>query len=597
MYKTNMPVAVTNFSQHNLDSQHVTTADFMTFNVSKIMELAPNQTIDVKHSLFARLDAMPVPTFGRGKIHSRAFFVPFRTLTPIWNDMINDTPHVFDDGIESVTNVPVINMFNIVLLFVNNSELVSEATESDYDIKYVSYLVNSDTINDTRYRKFTPFGRNIYKLLRSLGYGFTFSSNFANTYDSALPLLAALRVYLDYYFPAAYENDSESSFIKSLFTYNGADVMRVGAFSQDDLIRIFRVLNRVCYDDDFFTSAWDYPDAPNNSSYSGFSINDIINDNSVDEERVVFGNGTEYGTDQGAKIVNVNNGAITSISQYSLDSLKALTDYLKRNQIVGSRNIDRYLARFGIKLQDEKLNRCEYIGDFTQDLTFGDVTSTADTDGAQLGSYAGKGLSFGQGHYSYQAYEFGFFVIISTIVPDSQYFEGVARHTMHLSKLDFFTPEFDNLGTQALSCREVYSPLDGSEVPGTLDYKEKIFGFVPRYAEYKTPYSQVTGDFTVRSLATGADSWTLFRSVKPFIDNVGGLANFVHDYQFVVGFDSSQFNRIFYNVDDSADHFRIIHDFNISSRFPGKSLYDTYDFKDEDKAKKVNMEVSGSTLN
>lgn len=584
--KTKQPTAITSFTNLDLSSQHVTTADFMQLNIAKCMEVVPDQSVKIEMETFARLDPLPVPTFGRAKIHNRAYFVPFRTIWRPWNSFINDVPYIARDQYGIPPSVPTINNQAITELF--RDDLFSTLSKGAYDFRYTVYgnTGNEETETAHAYRNFTSFGRYAYKIMRSLGYAPDFTNR--RHYVSALPLLSFIRVYVDFFYPSQYNMNSDCAFLQELLTDDRFDSSSSMTFSFDVLKRIFIITYNITYDNDYFTSAWDYPDAPNHGLASDITIRDIDTGTADVSYNV---EGGEYNSPTLA--TRSDGGGQNKISQYALNALRSLTDYMKRNQIAGSRIIDRFFARFGIKLVPEKLNRCVYLGEITQDLQFGDVTSMADTEGATLGTYAGRGVSFGQGNFSYESDEYGMIIIISTIVPFVQYYQGQQRLVQHIDKLDFWTPEFDNLGTQAIGANEVYVPMDGV-IP--VNYSNQVFGFAPRYAEYKVPYSQITGDFLLGSRNVGKDAWTLFRDITPIVDSVG-IDGLVHNPDFVTSSDSAQYNRIFQINDDSLEHIYVIHNFNISSRAPFKSLYDTYEFESEGKADKVTIDVNGDTHN
>lgn len=301
---------------------------------------------------------------------------------------------------------------------------------------------------------------------------------------------------------------------------------------------------------------------------------------------------------------NGNYQAIaTPISQYLLNSLRALTDYMKRHQLVGSKAADRYLARFGKALAAEKINRSVYLGAHMQDIQIGDIMSTADSDGAQLGAYAGKGMSYGNGGFEYDTDEYGLFIVLSSLVPAVGYFQGIDRNVQHVSKLDFWTPEFDSLGSQAVGAMELYVPTHFGNSYVGLD--SQVFGYLPTYYEYKVKNDKVTGNFRVNSINgshplsdsgfNAANSWYLMR----VFDNTDYTAadEIVHGPAFVDGkSDFSQYKRIFYDVKASSpDNFTVIHNFEIASFAPMKSLFDSYEF--EDKGKKVTEDVNGVKMN
>lgn len=592
--KTLVPTAVNSRTNIPLTPQHVTTADFMQFNVSLAIELAAESSIEVSHTLFTRLEPLAVPTFGRAMIKNKAFFVPFRTVFPAWNDFINDVPHVYDNGVPNlVSTVPTFSYSAIWALFMN----------PDCSTQVQTADLGADFSN----RRFTDFGRWCYKILISLGYKFplALNSEYVDTY-SAMPLLCLGRVFCDWFYPPQYANDTESAWLLSLFTNNTLGFTPFTS-SNGALLRLLKIIYRLAYSPDYFTSAWDNPNGPNTGLNSTITIPDINGDD-FESGSIASVSNNAFGSNNTAGATSVDNGGVGTISQYLLTALRSLTDYMKRHQIAGARSLDRYLSRWGVRLSSEKLNRSVFVHGYEQPIQFGDVVSTADTEGSPLGSFAGKGMSYRDNSPFVidSNGEFGFAFIITTIVPEIEYYQGINRHARHLSKLDFFTPEFDNLGVQALSSTEVYIPLGKSgddflTHSGSLgSYAQQVFGFVPRYAEYKVPFSILSGDYVCDSVNTGKDSWTLFRDLSHLFT---GSNDVVHSYDFITSSDASQFKRIFYRSDandetlDDADHFNIIHDFNIRLSFPGKSLYDTYEFKDEDKSRKESMDINGTVMN
>lgn len=569
--KTRIAVASNKRSNMDLTAPHLTTTDWYQFTVAKAMELVPNQKIDVRHELFTRLEPLAVPTFGRGQFRNYAFWVPFRVVFPAWNDFITDSPHTFDTGISGmVRSTPLLsNSVLLEYLTGNGNSLVTDVQDSAYDFNFVN--------SEAKY-VFTSRGRYIYKLLRSLGYAPIFDRNCTKKY-SALPLLCLAKIYADWFWPAQYANLQSVAQINALFTKNSVSAYELTRY---DLSTIFDCLSYITYNQSYLTSAWDNPSAPNNLGTSYFEIDDLTNENiQVKNDNV------------NAWLSPDNTGGFT---QYALTALRSLSDYLKRHQLVGSRSIDRYLARFGIKLSSEKTMRSVLIDKYFQDIQFGDVTSTASTDGASLGDFAGKGLSFGDGSYTVDSNgEYGMFIVVTLACPAVDYYQGMNRQVMHTTKLDFFTPEFDALGTQAISSAEAYVPMVDNIVEGNELY-DSVFGFTPRYAEYKVPYAMLTGDYALGSRNVGKDSWYLFRDLKPLSELNPG-SPLVHDLDFALTTDSAQYDRIFNNTDSTNDHFNVIHMFYIDSSMPASSLYDTYQFMDDDKSEHVSMDVNGTTLN
>ena len=569
----------------DLSSQHISTANFMQYNVAWTKELVPKEKISVNMQTFTRMDPLPVPTFGRAAINNRAFFVPFRTIFPAWNDFITDTRHSFNlagslaGSSQLVTKVPVIKNSTLVNLFFDaTNELAEQISTAPTAAASADFVLGG-----TSY-KFTALGRQFYKQLCSLGYAINWSQGDVTEY-SALPLIALCKVYTDWYWPSAYQDDARLARMEAMYNFNSvtsATSTYSYQLTETVLKDIVAVLARgVNYDSDYFVSAWDNPLNPNSGNFSNIELTDITNSNT--NTKIIAGDDAPQLTASSAN----------PLTQYGLTALRALTDYMKRHQLVGAKALDRYLARFGVNLPAEKMNRSVYLGSQSQPIQIGDVTSTASTDYANLGNYAGKGMSYGDGNFEFETDEYGIMIIISSIVPKVGYYQGVDRNVMHVSKLDYYTPEFDNLGTQPITKNELWVTSNDSFVGNTYLGTE-VFGFTPRYAEYKVGHDRLTGDFRAKqgSIGIASPSWHLMREIE-----VSNSADIVHGVGFVRGLDADQYSRIFYNDDliENVDKFKVIYDFNVTSFSPMKSMFDTYDF--EDKGKTVVEDVNGVKMN
>lgn len=631
---TKVNTAITENTKMDLGHSHITTTDFMQLQPVYMKEMVPGEKIDINMESFARLNPLPVPTFGRASMRNRAFFVPFRTIFRGWNDFITDSVHIASDGQGNNTilsTVPTISSVALADVFRNSIG----TTSTDAAGLYPSPSLTTYDVSWTgagSYYDFTVQGRQWIKLIESLGYKVDWDASSSNIqYFSALPFLALARIYCDYYFPQTYTNLYLYDALLSMCNYD------VNAGPLQMTAAQLRVLLTVCsfvqYDSDYFVSAFDLPNQPNAGTYSDFKL---VNLDTVERARGILSNTTgEYiysepgyvsnnsgSTAIGNRIGGANapfitpyvsgaaasngnyQGMVTPISEYLLHSLHALTDYMKRHQLAGSKNFERYLARFGKAIPAEKLNRSLYLGGAYQNIQIGDIMSTADTvasgSGSQLGAFAGKGMSYGNGHFTCNTDEFGYIFILSSIVPSTGYFQGIDRQVMRTSKLQFWTPEFDSLGTQPITAAELFIPQIASQMTG--DPYEQIFGFTPRYADYKVSHDQLTGNFRLLSLNGGstinaANSWHLMRTFDSTDSFAGAYTNVVHNPNFLTGVsDCSQYKRIFYDKDpDAPDNMTVIHNFEIASYAPMKALYDTYEF--EDKGKQVTLEVNGVKMN
>lgn len=568
-----IPTAIDSRNTFDLSCDHVTTMSFLESKITYCKEVMPGESTEINVESFSRLSALAVPTFGRMNIVHRAFFVPFRTVFKNWNAFITNS---FVQG-QVVSNVPTITNRQLSnLLKENYSISAGEGEQPDY------YYYTGTTNQAMR---FTDSGRSAYDILVSLGYKLTFN-NLDSTHVSFLPLLCYAKAMRDWII-----NENFNQFIVNRIDYYIDNINElVNGGKEQNLNQFFDILitNVVSYEQDYFTSACVYPNGPNGS----------INVDSL----YIQNNNPNFSENDYANIsVDYNNDAFvssetdisipTTFNQFALDALKHVSDYLKRHQLVGSKIIDRYLAHYGKKLNPAVLNRSIYLGKSIVPIQVGDVMSTADTDGAVLGDYAGRGLGYGSNSsFSIKdSDEFGYIIVISQVVPKIGYVEGVDRSVLHISPQDFFTPEFDSLGYQAIARKELYVSNNG-QTNGVYDTEfDSIFGYSPRYGEYKVGRDKLSGNYLFPSSSAGEDSWYLFR--KMYADDM-------QDYQeinehFVNAFyDREQYGRIFNGWSSIAQPFRCIFHFDVKASLPATKLFDNYEWHEHGKV--IDSTINGS---
>ena len=257
--KFKVKVGIDTNTKQDMDCQHITTADFMQLNPVYVKEMVPGERLVVTQETFTRLAPMPVPTFGRANVHNRGFFVPYRTIFKGWNDFITDTKHVGADGTNGfLSSVPYMTLGDLVTAFLWKSDnshfdFLDKAvaledgdetvTTEGYWVDPVSGsifdLVLDTDLNNTVAAAYgildpglsTPGhvavllnakGRQMKKVLESLGYKFNGSVDYANEVVSALPLLAFLKVYMDWYYPAQYYDDVTSVVLRGILDMDTA---------------------------------------------------------------------------------------------------------------------------------------------------------------------------------------------------------------------------------------------------------------------------------------------------------------------------------------------------------------------------------------
>lgn len=196
-------------------------------------------------------------------------------------------------------------------------------------------------------------------------------------------------------------------------------------------------------------------------------------------------------TPSGNGYLSLNSGADMGISVEDLRTANALQRWLERNAIGGGRYVEQILSHFGVRVPDYRLDRPEFIQGHRVVISSSKVAQTSETQETPLGTLGGEGSGSGSSRLStYHVKEHGCFIRLMCILPDAVYSQGVPRRALKFDKLDYFFPEFENLGEQEIYNAELY-------VSGNTDDLSE-FGYGPRYYEYKDRVNEVHGEFRTR---------------------------------------------------------------------------------------------------
>lgn len=659
--KVRIPLPIGEKNVFDESTKSITTSDFFKLKPIYIKEVLPGEDVDIDVTSLTRLAALQKPMYGDVKINLKSFFVPMRVVFPRWNDFISNT-----NGDNSVvTHVPTFSnkdiltmMFQahspefnaytsgtsipyVVSQWVTGEDLTSAATTSDHVLttKYDFYLPIKRTDDSDNYHTygfaFTALGRRFYDILLGLGYNINFFNFNDSNYEdkdqvySAMPLMSYCKIYSDWFTNSQYgvTINTMQATLNTMANENAVTTAQLEVLAN--------LITYVTYDRDMFVSAFDEPTSPNDSKgaldniqflditqkdyYNDKSIPTTSDVNYVDTSGYVSGSLTPQ-----LNLVSQSSGDELSITQYSMDILRKITNYVRRNQIAGVRALDRYYARYGYQLSSEKLVRSQLLESFNMSVDIADVMSTADTvsdsNGMQLGSYAGQGIAGGDNmHIRYNSDgEFGFLIITMNVMPYVKYFEGLQPHCSHIYVSEFYTPEFDGLGADIIPQKYLFNnvilpsgltfPTDvqGQYVPKIPQTDKQAvsnydpngtYGFLPRYYDKKTnPYAIVSGDFRFESRNTGLDAWHLLRKVNTKFMND---TQWQHSETFTNGTaDREQYDRIFQDATGYYDNFITVFNFRVKSYKPVKRMFDDWvlDENDSEHHREVSINEGGTSV-
>lgn len=163
-----------------------------------------------------------------------------------------------------------------------------------------------------------------------------------------------------------------------------------------------------------------------------------------------------------------------------------LQEWLEKMARGGSRYYEMIKNIFGVTPSDARLQRPEYITGVKTPVIISEVLNTAG-DALPQGNMSGHGVSIGEGNVGrFRAEEHGWIIGILSVMPKPMYMTNIPKAFLKLDPLDYYWPQFANIGEQAIQIQELFAY--GATPTET-------FGYAPRYAEYKHMANRVAGDF------------------------------------------------------------------------------------------------------
>jgi len=206
----------------------------------------------------------------------------------------------------------------------------------------------------------------------------------------------------------------------------------------------------------------------------------------------------QQGTGSNLQFPNIR-ADLTQASAITLNALReaaALQRMQEARARYGSR-YPEYLRYMGVRYSDARLQRPEFLGGGRDVIQFSEVLQTGPgTD--PVGDLKGHGISGMRSRRWRRTFEeHGFMFTFIVVRPKSIYADGLERPWNRRFKEDFWQPELQFIGQQAILNKEV----DFSHAT-----PEGVFGYQDRYDDYRSAWSRIAGDFR-----TTLDFWHFAR--------------------------------------------------------------------------------------
>jgi hypothetical protein len=462
MVETNRPSS----NEFNLTHDRKFSTKFGQLTPIMVMDCVPGDSVKLSGNAMVRLAPLIAPIMHRIDVTIHYFFVPHRIVMQDWEKFITGGEDGEDNTIWSY----------------------GEYDPAEYDAgdlpDYMGLPVETDFVGSS-----------------------------GNTFNvSALPFLSYQKIWNEYY----RDQNLQTAVL---------DETTSGEIDGTDWEEITTMRNRA-WRHDYFTSALPFtqkgPEAmlplgttapvvakndalgpPDMLQYLRLVSNENIDPNAdltSDANGWLTGNSTSYLDLGDSHYADLSSAASASIND--LRRAIHLQVWLERNARGGSRYTESIAVHFGVQSSDKRLNRPEFIGGMRSPVKVSEVlqTSNNDTQETPQGNMAGHAISVGGGKkYKYFCEEHGYIIGLMSVMPEPAYQQGIPRHFSRDDKFDYYWPEFAHIGEQPIYGREV-------AITNSSSYNNGVFGYTPRYAEYKYMMNTVHGDFK-----TTMDFWHLGR--------------------------------------------------------------------------------------
>jgi len=430
-----------------------------------VQDVIPGDKFRVNTEIMMRLAPLTAPLMHRVNVYTHFFFVPNRLVWDKWEDFITGGRLGTDTSVPPTMEVRAEDVQSIL------------APGSLGDFMGVPSYTNTDTVDESI--KF-----------------------------SALPFRAYALIYNEYY------RDQNLSAPMDILKTSSGNVNT----SNTSVAAMLQLRDR-CWERDYFTSAlpWTQRGNPVTIPMSGSAPvvlsdvsdkaglikkingddaptqNDLYTASSAqpDGTRMTVAGTNEYVKYDPNGTLEADLSAATASTINDLRAAFQLQKWLERNARAGSRYVEQILAHFGVVSSDARLQRPEYLGGGKSPVVISEVLQTSETtEGSAQGTMAGHGISVQNSHsFSKRFEEHGYIIGIMSVLPRTAYQQGMPRHLSRMDKLEYFWPEFANLGEQEVKNKEIYHDLAFGNT------NEDTFGYQSRYAEYRYCPSSVHGDF------------------------------------------------------------------------------------------------------
>ena len=540
----------------NTDFDNNTTMDFGFCQPLFCQFLLPDSNISVSAKQLVRLAPMPVPSFARVSLVNKFVFVPWSDLCGYYEAMLSNMPYngsvvptqlpyvynaylcmsLLDNGLGSVAtfyevDTAVSSPITYKMCTAMDALTYSNSLATQWETELSLHSCNKKfTLSPSQFRddavspnsadylvnfvsgekhviaafRYSTRAKHLRSVLIGLGYSLAMQDW---SKVIGLPLFAFYKAWFDTYAPkrsVAWTDTPVFKFIRSV----SDDYLPNLCNDEDNMDSILHALSDCYYvsNDDFV-------------SVHRSTLENV----SLDKFPFITELGVSTSTPKFTTSQQPYSYSTNALSLISFDVVKRLTRFVNKDSIIGQKMSTWVRNHFGAQVANSLYQDVYQVKTDILPLQINDVFSTADTadsssrSGERLGSYAGKGIGFGDTGCRFHSDRHGYLLCISSIVPKSAYFQGNDSSLYGLDRFTLPSADFDALGMEVTPFGFIAGDIGYTDMTATSDDKLDYsagFGFVPRFSGYKFKKNIVNGDMSRRSFIDSMSPYYLDRILQ-----------------------------------------------------------------------------------
>lgn len=247
----------------------------------------------------------------------------------------------------------------------------------------------------------------------------------------------------------------------------------------------------------YVTSFFDGSTSPGNTKDRLYAI---AADGGTESAFLNIGDGT--GTERSVVYLGADLRSVSAVTVNDLRKAVAVQQYYEALARGGSRYREQVKALWDVVISDKTAQIPEYLGGGRYHVNINQIVQTSgqqtndDTPIGETGAISVTPINESSFTKSFE--EHGFVIGVCCVRHNHSYQQGLERFWSRKDRLDYYVPQFANLGEQPIKKKEIM--LTGSATD------EETFGYQEAWADYRMKPNRVSGK--MRSNATGTlDFW------------------------------------------------------------------------------------------